>query len=388
MTPHSSRIAGLDTLRALAIVLVLLFHYRVFVANTPSLGWPGQVGWMGVDLFFVLSGYLIAQQVLKGDSSRLSLRGFWARRALRTWPLFWLVLAVYFCWPGGLGGKEPFPLWRFLTFTQNIGLQPGTTFSHAWSLCVEEQFYLLLPLGVVLLSRLRLGLRGAWALLAGLSLLAVVARGWAWWHFGREPGGSILGYYSWLYYATWCRFDEFLPGIAVALVQHRHPQLWRALQQRPWGLSLLALLAAVGAVWLALAGDYQEGVGMGVWLSVPGYALIAWAFALAVVAALTPGSALARWQVPGAAALARWSYAIYLSHRIVGELLKRAGDGQWSPMALFLLAMAGSVLVGWVLHRLVERPVLRWRDRHAPPLFRSRAPQQAHSSGQGQPEAR
>ena len=136
------RTAGLDTLRAGAIVLVFMYHYMIFVSRRPTFGWASVVGWAGVDLFFVLSGYLIANQLFAGlaRGGTLSVPGFYARRAFRTLPVFWLVLAAYLLLPGALGGRTPPPAWRFLTFTQNLGLQPGTAFSHAWSLCVEEQF--------------------------------------------------------------------------------------------------------------------------------------------------------------------------------------------------------------------------------------------------------
>lgn len=82
------RAPGLDTLRALAILLVFCFHYRVFVSDTPDLGWLSSVGWTGVDLFFVLSGYLIGEPLMAGlaRGERLSLWHFYARRASRTWP--------------------------------------------------------------------------------------------------------------------------------------------------------------------------------------------------------------------------------------------------------------------------------------------------------------
>ena len=119
----SGRAQGLDTLRALAIALVFAYHYRVFVSDAPSLGWFSAVGWIGVDLFFVLSGYLIANQVLAGSvvGKPLSLSSFYLRRALRTWPAFWFTLAAYALFRPQLGGKEPPPLWAFLSFTQNAG---------------------------------------------------------------------------------------------------------------------------------------------------------------------------------------------------------------------------------------------------------------------------
>src|SRR5437868_15457524 len=99
--PSTSRTLGLDTLRALAITLVFMYHYMVFVSGTPTFGWLSVVGWVGVDLFFVLSGYLIANQLFAGMArgETLSLKAFYARRGLRTWPAFWVVLAAYFLFP-------------------------------------------------------------------------------------------------------------------------------------------------------------------------------------------------------------------------------------------------------------------------------------------------
>ena len=165
---HASRANGLDTLRAGAITLVFMYHYMAFASGTPTFGWGSVVGWTGVDLFFVLSGYLIANQIFAGlaRGATLSLGSFYARRALRTLPVFWLVLALYFLFPGVMGGNPPPPLWRFLTFTQNIGLHSGTAFSHAWSLCIEEQFYLVLPLALAIGARYGFGRSQDWTLVA------------------------------------------------------------------------------------------------------------------------------------------------------------------------------------------------------------------------------
>ncbi len=366
-----TRTDGLDTLRALAIVLVFVYHYRVFVSGTPDLGWLAVIGWTGVDLFFVLSGYLIANQLLGGlvRGRSLSLPSFYARRALRTLPVFWVVLAAYFCWPAAMGGRTPPPLWTFLTFTQNIGLQAGTAFSHAWSLCIEEQFYLVLPLLLVAGQRWRLGARAGWALMGAL-LLGVAARCWLWTRFGREADGQLDRYYAWVYYGTLCRFDEFLPGVALALLKNAHPDAWARLMKHGQALLLAGLVATGLMFWGLHQRYYIDGYGYGFAMSAFGYSLMAMAFGLLVAAALSPHSGLHRLRVPGAYSLALWSYAIYLSHKAVGVILK----AQLAPLApppwlQFGLIALASIALGALLQRLVEAPFMALRDRRWPSLF-------------------
>ncbi len=380
MTPSSAhpgthagpmtRAPGLDTLRALAILLVFCFHYRVFVSGSLDLGWLSKVGWSGVDLFFVLSGYLIGEQLMAGlaRGEALSLRSFYARRASRTWPLFWLVLAAFFLLPGQLGGREPPPLWRFLTFTQNIQLMPGTAFSHAWSLCVEEQFYLVLPLALLVARTLRLSRRQAWLGMAGLTLAAIAWRTHLWTLYGREADGMTEGYYPNIYYATLGRADEFLPGLALALLQHGHPRRWAALMQR--GRLLLALgLAAVALIWsVAALSYYQPDIGWGFFMTSLGYSAMAWAYALLLLALLAPGHVLSRRAVPGARSLALWSYAIYLTHKPLAHVLQPLLQDLPAWAAFGFTAMA-SVALGGLLYHAIERPVMRWRQRRWPSQF-------------------
>src|SRR6266540_2323665 len=102
----------------------------------------------GLDLFFVLSGYLIGGQLLAplARDQRINLGRFFTRRALRIMPAYFVVLALYFSLPSWREYSEMSqPLWKFLLSVQNIALHGGTAFSHAWSLAVEDQFYLALP---------------------------------------------------------------------------------------------------------------------------------------------------------------------------------------------------------------------------------------------------
>src|SRR6476469_10780651 len=119
---------------------------------------PGRVhrfGWIGVDLFFVLSGYLIGGQLLAPLTRKepVKLGRFFLRRALRILPAYLVILAIYFVLPAWREYPDISPLWKFLLSVQNIGLRGGTAFSPAWSLAVEDQFYLLLPFVLLFLYR-------------------------------------------------------------------------------------------------------------------------------------------------------------------------------------------------------------------------------------------
>lgn len=363
MTPlesQHSRLAGLDTLRALAIVLVLMSHYNGFVSRAPTFGFMGDIGWAGVDLFFVLSGYLIGNQLLapaaRGES--LELTTFFARRLLRTLPNYYAVLAVYLLLPDSpIAGKSTAPTWQFLTFTQNFGLNYGETFTHSWSLCIEEQFYLVLPLAVLALVGKRRSPRLLWCALFAAVGAGMTARGMAFMD-GKDVFAAPV------YYSSFCRFDELLPGVAIAMLKNFHPAAFARVLRH--GNALLAAgLGMAAAVLYAVMNDAPSAF-MG---STFGFSLVAISFALLTCAALSPGSLLNRLRIPGAASLALWSYAVYLVHKPVfmalrPELLGRGID-PGAPSTI-LAVMAAGILGGWVLFRVVETPFMRLRARWYP----------------------
>lgn len=114
------RVAGLDLLRAFAIVWIMFFHAWLLELGTPWLN-GSRFGWMGVDLFFALSGYLIGKQWLTAlRDEKASLTGFYLRRAFRIFPAFLVIVAIYFVFPQGREQPAIQPLWQFLTFTENL----------------------------------------------------------------------------------------------------------------------------------------------------------------------------------------------------------------------------------------------------------------------------
>jgi peptidoglycan/LPS O-acetylase OafA/YrhL len=366
LTPSPEpRIHGLDTLRAIAVSLVVLHHYVLFVSGRPTFGWLGEIGWAGVDLFFALSGYLIGNQIFKAMASGagFSLRHFYARRLLRTLPNFYVVLALYFLWPAFRGDAPLLPLWKYLSFTQNFQLEPGTAFSHAWSLSIEEQFYVLLPAAALFAAALGWKQRWAWAAIGIAFAVGMLARADAWIDAVQSRQDWMHGYFKYIYYASLCRFDELLAGVALALLKNRQPRLWGRLARRGNQLALAGLAITALAFWLFLNDRYGFAV------TVFGYPLLALGFSMLIVAAVGEGSLLRTVRVPGAASLALWSYALYLTHKqvcvLLAQQLRAHGVDVESPLALGLMLLA-SLASAWLLYRLVETPFMALRARYVP----------------------
>jgi peptidoglycan/LPS O-acetylase OafA/YrhL len=352
------RLRGLDLLRAAAILLVLMSHYTGFVSRAPTFGVVGKVGWAGVDLFFVLSGYLIGNQLLApaARGEPVSLKTFFVRRLLRTLPNYYVVLAVYWLCPGPpLGGSSMADPWRFLTFTQNFGLAYGQTFTHSWSLCIEEQFYLLLPLVVLALARIGFPVRLAWGLLVGAIVAGMATRAAAYALNGHDA------FMAEVYYSSFCRADELLPGVAIALLRNFHPHAFARLLRHANALCAAGLAASVG-ILSCIHLDWPTTLVT----STFGFSLLAIGFALLTCAALSPACVLNRIDIPGASQLALWSYAVYLVHKPVFMALRphleQLHIDAGAP-AVVVAVMGAGMAGGWLLYRCVETPFMRLRAR-------------------------
>ncbi|MDE2428294.1 MAG: acyltransferase [Burkholderiales bacterium] len=373
-TSTSSRIHGLDTLRACAIALVLMYHYMVFVSHESSFGIVSELGWAGVDLFFVLSGYLIGNQIMSAiqRNEAFSLKNFYLRRLLRTLPNYYVILALYFIFPLDLGGKLVTPLWKFLTFTENIGLRPGAAFSHAWSLCIEEQFYLILPALALLIARFGKSVKIGWLALSGLMLLALLTRMAMW----KKTGHDWFTYYEHIYYSSYTRFDELLPGVAIAMLKNFHAPQWQTLQKHANKILLAGLALTLFNGYLFSNYQYTEEHGFLFFTNSFGYTLLPCGFALLTLSALSPSSWLNRWRIPGASQLALWSYAIYLAHKPLMNVLiapmQKFGVNLQAPSGIALM-MASGIAGGWLLYRLVETPFMHLRQRLVPSTSKASA---------------
>jgi peptidoglycan/LPS O-acetylase OafA/YrhL len=368
----TERLRTLDGLRGIAILLVLVLHFTMYGGPAPAAGLDLLVhrvavaGWIGVDLFFVLSGFLITGILYDAKGGEGYFRTFYLRRLLRIAPLYYGALAIFLVllpavWPGheGLAWLRGESLW-YWTYLLNFriaaeGWPDFGALGHFWSLAVEEQFYLFWPVAVFLLRR-----RPLMALCAACMALAVATRLVL--HLaGNPPAAFVLAP---------ARLDALAAGAFLAL-----------LVRSPGGLSTAVRwarpAAAAGAAGLLALFLWKRGLpSEDPAVSVAGQALLALFFAavLALALAARPEGRGGRWlAAPVLVFFGRYSYGLYVVHH---PLLFLKPEGL--SFGLFPTVL-GSSLPGWLLFvvagvavsvalsllswHLLEKPFLDLKDR-------------------------
>ena len=310
---------------------------------------------MGVDLFFVLSGYLIGGQLLRPLSKGLPLDfgSFYLRRCVRILPAYLVVLGLYFLVPGFNREGPLSPVWQYLTYTLNllIHYESNPGFSHAWSLCVEEHFYLLFPFIAWYFVKRR---SVAWVMAAAATVLlgGMLLRGYLWYH-------SQGRYLEVIYYPSYNRLDGLLAGVLLAAIEVYRPGLWSGWQRRADTVLLPAgALLLICSVWIFQDKTSHLAV-------VLGYPALALSMSLLVAAAASPSGLVAKLCLPGVRWLAMTSYSLYLIHKAAFKLTEH-----WLPdwtqghaYLRFIAYAAAAIVAGALLHYAVERPCLAMRDR-------------------------
>jgi peptidoglycan/LPS O-acetylase OafA/YrhL len=336
---------GLDGLRAIAVAGVFIYHSRI--------DWlPG--GFLGVDLFFVLSGYLITSLLLVEWEAgrRIDLRHFWLRRARRLLPALFvvvlatLILAAIFARQDLAHTRSDafsslfyYTNWHLIAASHSYFNLMGnpSLLQHLWSLAVEEQFYIVWPLllvpGLVLLGRKRL----PYLVAAGIAGSATLA-----WLLGpTDPSRA--------WYGTDTRSFLLLMGIFLALV-------WPAIERLRRALPLLELLGVAAVVTTVLLFLRMEDFSPTLWRG--GDLAAAFCFAVLVAAVAHPATGLGH--ALGVAPL-RWvgerSYGIYLWHYPVILLMRPGVDIPWTGPGV-VVAQAAIVLTAAALsYRFIEQPI-------------------------------
>jgi peptidoglycan/LPS O-acetylase OafA/YrhL len=361
---NRERQPGLDLLRALAIILVVIYHAALFGFKLPSR--IDRFGWIGVDLFFVLSGYLIGGQLLASlaRDQRIKLGRFFTRRALRIVPAYFVVLAIYFLLPAWREYPEMSqPLWKFLLSVQNIALHGGTAFSHAWSLAVEDQLYVALPFLLLFLYRRPRAaiIVPCLIVVGGVGLRAFLAA-----QNASVDGGVLFrGFQAWIYYPTWTRLDPLVLGVVLAGIERFRPNWWQRLINCASWLWLPGLGLIVYALYL---GETENLTIVGcVWQ----FPLIAVGMAAILVCAVSPRLPLCRVAIPGAAFIASIAYSAYLIQKLVINGVEKFCTNHTIDLTSVpaLLGVELCVYIAaTVLFLSIERPFLLLRRRLAPPV--------------------
>lgn len=364
----AARSHHIDALRGFAILLVIQFHLLVTTGAYDFLGLPLVLqrildyGWAGVDLFFVLSAYLLTRNLLAQEDAPGVVSRFYLRRALRILPMYYCLLGLGFALEALLGSDRSGWLWNgrydatsYLLFVQNWihgaeGHPGGQFYAPTWSLAVEEHFYLVLPLLVLTLSR-----RGLLAMAMAWILIS------PWLRLYVETAANTLAAYTW----TVSRLDSFGWGIVIAGL---HPLLGRWIAGRQ--VMLIASAAALASIVAIKMPAERPGEPEGL------IAITALTFCAAVVvlACITLRPKLpARFpghQIHGAL---RWAgercFSLYLLHMPVLGLTYLAlgrADPSVADRAAFLpvcLSLVLTLLLSSASFRYIEAPFMRLAER-------------------------
>lgn len=368
MTPgrgeRAKRLPQLDVLRGAAVLLTLGSHPPVKIAPGETAGWVGPIwrvwyaiGYCGVDLFFVLSGFLVGGLIFAEmrASGRIDIVRFVFRRGFKIWPTYYFLLAVLMFLQAAHGPVDRavlLTLAPYVVFLQNYFEDVLQLAPHTWSLPVEEHFYLALPLVIAAARRKLSGARIA----IGFFLLAVVCG------VLRSRSAHTVPQLQ-----THLRIDSLCAGVVVAFVYHYHHATFEKLLRasRWWlacGLALViaALSRGITGAWVAAL--VPAGLYVG--------------FAAIIIGMLgQPEARFSRagWRI--VAAIGYYSYSIYLFHVPIGYAAVNSYSERPFAMTLTfatrwsigtILYMAISIAMGVLVSRCIELPALALRERVIP----------------------
>ena len=352
--PRLGRIPALDGMRAVAVLLVMVFH---------AVGSDFSGGRAGVDVFFVLSGFLITALLLEEREANgsISLRKFYMRRVLRLYPALIvaivgaLVLAaaripIFDARSDALSETAkaaPFTLLYTINIVRAVGASGGGYLGHAWSLAIEEQFYLLWPLMVIVLFRRRGEVAIGWVAL-GCAIASALSR----------TVLDLAGFRSeMLYNATFSHVDGIFLGCALAVLWRRRPELVRRYSGPHFSLAAV-VIAAVVIGW----GEHMNEYGFAV-------VVIATTVVLADIVSNRESSYSERLSHPAAVAIGRRSYGLYLYHWPIFLFL-----GIDTRPHVLALGFGGSFAAAWISYRWIEQPLLAKKGHWASDLVRATTP--------------
>jgi len=362
------RLTALDGLRGFAVISVFFYHYaRAAERHSGSLlaGVTSQIfgfGWSGVDLFFVLSGFLITGILYDTVGDAGYYKKFYARRALRIFPIYYLLVLIFLLiapilnihWqPQHLAFLVYLGYPAALIWPTLVQVSPLVAITHLWSLSVEEQFYLIWPWAIARLREPRVILRCCLAIVcASLGIRAAIVF-----------SGSVSA--SWAYAFLLCRMDSLGIGAALAILV-RGP--WRLAAER-WSTrlcTLAALLVVAICLWRGTVA-HDDSIIASVGLTV-----VAVMYGGLLLWSLKEGSFFSRFfSTSILRAFGRYSYGLYLYHfpltvllgPLKGNFIQAAHSYVLGATAHVFFNLAVNFLIAAISFHLFEQPIMRLKDR-------------------------
>lgn len=345
---------GLDLFRAIAIVLVVLSHGKFLLNGTALENFPFVKMLDGVDLFFVLSGFLIGGILLKSSAEGLNWKGlanFWKRRWLRTLPNYYLILLLNFIFVsiGIISGDLAVFGWKFMVFLQNFTKPLIGFFWESWSLAVEEWFYIFTPILLwIFLKRMPL----KWAYLLAALLLLFIPLIYRILHF--NPTLDDFWFDVQVRKIVLSRLDAIAFGLLLAWIYSFHKNLWDK-----WKNTALVLGLALVVFLLNYSMPNSTFFRQVFYFSIT-------PFSIALVLPWFEGITSSWKRLVGVVThISKISYSMYLINlalvaQVIGLNFSVQGnaDGIMKYLVYWMLVLSVSSL----LYYFVERPILRWRD--------------------------
>ena len=348
-TRSSKHLPALDGLRGLAILAVFVFHYGAGGIHSPSaivrrIATVCGFGWSGVDLFFVLSGFLITGILFDTRQGPGYYRNFYARRTLRIFPIYYLLAAISLL-------ILPFKVWQrgHLFFLVYLGYPAAMIWpalanlpiqiTHLWSLSAEEQFYMLWPW----LTRRFQTPRGILTLCAAVGVGALIAR---------------IVFPSWAYATLPCRMDTLALGSALAILFRG--DLWQSCKRSAWALFLTSsgVMALICVIRHTTARTDRV-------ISTVGFSVVAIAYGALLVLSLGPLSGIFSLRI--LRIFGKYSYGLYLYHfplEVVFVYTKPFFNRYpLGSLSYVVFCLAANLAIAALSFHLFEQPLLGLKSR-------------------------
>jgi peptidoglycan/LPS O-acetylase OafA/YrhL len=345
-TSTTNRNPFLDILRCFAILSVVIFHYEGDASLFTN--WFSDIRhtlWIGVDLFFVLSGFLIGEQWLKSiRNENGNFKKFYIKRIFRILPSYLLVLTLYIA-HSLFVMKRDVPLWKLLFFLQNFDIP--SLFVQSWSLCVEEHFYIFFPiLSFVALKKFTNKTFTLTLLIAFCFPLFI--RGFLYVYF-KEPL-TIDDWERRFYYPTYNHIEGIIAGILLADLKINYPQKWNDLKKRNLNFLLLGLFGAATTIYFLISSPL-------IFKYIYAFTFLGLSFAFITFGFSTIAWAPRKWFTP-ITILSELSFSLYLLFHLnqlgITILLKKINQVA-DPSLVFILVHATLLISALLLYYFWEK---------------------------------